>query len=87
YKAPPYGPLPALPQLIAAYEQMAAFLHPARVAAIALNTFGLTDAQAGAAAEKIEAQTGLPTADPVRDGCARLLAAVDAAEREERGPD
>lgn len=75
-KAAPHVPLPSLPSLIAAYEQVAALLHPARVLGVALNTFGVPDPIARAAARRIEADLDLPVEDPVRDGCERLLAAV-----------
>lgn len=67
--------LPGFAPLIVAYEQMAAFLHPARVVAVALNTVGHPPAAAQAAVEVLERELGLPVADPVRDGCERLLAA------------
>ena len=47
-----------------------------RVAAIALNTALLDENEARAAASEAEAETGLPTDDPVRFGAARLLDAV-----------
>jgi len=61
--------------LIRAYEQTAALLHPARVAAVALNTIGSAPDAAGAAADQLERELGVPVADPVRDGCERLLSA------------
>ncbi len=76
YKAPPQSPLPPLEELRAAYEQAAALLHPARVATVALNTLGVTDAEADRAAAEIEARLGVPVADPVRNGCGRLLPAI-----------
>lgn len=75
-KAPPHDPLPSLDQLCAAYERLAGFLHPARVVAVALNSVGQTDEATQAAARQIEAELGLPAADPVRHGCDRLLDAV-----------
>lgn len=76
YKAPPNSPLPPFGQLIDTYERTAALLHPTRIAAVAVNSFGLTDAAAQAEAQRIEADLGVPVADPVRDGCERLLDAV-----------
>lgn len=76
YKAPPHEPLPPLNQLIAAYEQVAALRHPARVVGLALNTVGLSDADAYAAATEIEATLNLPALDPVRHPCDRLLDAL-----------
>ena len=40
------------------------------------DTLGLTGAQAAQAARRIEAETGLPAADPIRDGVAKLVKAV-----------
>ncbi len=76
YAASPHGVLPAIPSLIAAYEQAAALLHPARVSAVAVNSFGYEPETAQREARRIEAELGLPVADPIRDGCERLLDAI-----------
>ena len=76
YKAPPHTPLPPLQRLKAAYEQVAALLHPAPVMAMALNTLGQPDETAAAERGRIEAELGVPVGDPVRDGSERLLNAV-----------
>lgn len=76
YKAPPNNLLPPWAQLIAAYEQIAALLHPARVVAVALNSHGVPEHVAEQEAHRIEAELGLPAGDPVRHGCERLLDAV-----------
>jgi uncharacterized NAD-dependent epimerase/dehydratase family protein len=52
---------------------------PAKVAAIALNTAGLTDDEARAAISEAERETGLPADDVVRFGAGKLLDAVLAA--------
>jgi uncharacterized NAD-dependent epimerase/dehydratase family protein len=72
-------PLLPLPALVAAYEAVVAPVKPARVAAIALNTAGLTDEEARAAIAGTERETGLPTDDVVRFGADKLLDAVLAA--------
>lgn len=67
---------------IAAYELMVRHIHPAKVVAISLNTHRLDAAAAAARIQKIAAETGLPTADPIREGeagVARLAEAVIAA--------
>jgi uncharacterized NAD-dependent epimerase/dehydratase family protein len=69
-------PIPPLPELVTMYEQMAAPVRPARVAAIALNTRGLSDDEARTAIAETAADTGLPTDDPVRFGGDTLLEAV-----------
>jgi D-glutamate N-acetyltransferase len=72
----PGHPLGTLPELVALHEAVSLPRRKAPVAAIALNTRGLDDAEARAAAERVEGETGVPTHDPVRFGPARLLDAV-----------
>ena len=72
-------PLPALTELVAAYEAIARPVRPARVAAIALNTSTLDDTAARAAVTEAERATGLPADDVVRFGADRVLDAVLAA--------
>ncbi len=71
-------PITPLPSLIAAYEAAAAWLRPAPVVGVALNTLGLDEAAARAACERAARETGLPATDPVRFGAAPLAAAVRA---------
>jgi uncharacterized NAD-dependent epimerase/dehydratase family protein len=72
----PELPIPPLPELIAAYESVAAPVRPARVAAIALNTSDLDEDAARAAVAAAENQTGLVADDVVRFGPERVLDAV-----------
>jgi uncharacterized NAD-dependent epimerase/dehydratase family protein len=72
----PGHPLPSLPELIELHERSSLPLRPARVAAIALNTRGLDEGEAKAAVAAVEAETGLPTDDPVRFGAGTLLDSV-----------
>ena len=72
-------PIPPLTELIELHERIALPARPAKVAAIALNTRNLDDEAARAEAARVEAETGLPTDDPVRFGAGRLLDAVLAA--------
>ena len=70
-------PIPPLPELIAAYEGVARRVHPARVAAIALNTADLeTDEDAREVIAAAQAETGLVADDVVRFGPDRVLDAV-----------
>jgi uncharacterized NAD-dependent epimerase/dehydratase family protein len=70
-------PIPSLPELVAAYEGVARRVHPARVAAIALNTAGLgSDEDAREAIAAAQAETGLVADDVVRFGSERVLGAV-----------
>ncbi len=77
----PEIPIPPLPALARLYEELAAscgtFPRP-RTAAIALNTFHLTDDdEATGAVRAVEAETGFPCCDPVRHGAGRLLEGID----------
>jgi uncharacterized NAD-dependent epimerase/dehydratase family protein len=69
-------PIPPLPELIAAYEAVAAPVRATRVAAIALNTADLDEAAALAAVAAAEEETGLVADDVVRFGAERVLDAV-----------
>ena len=80
--ADPPRPMASLPELVRAYESAAAWVRPARVAAVALHTQALDAAEAEAACARATAETGLPAADPVRSG-ARVIAG--AIERRMRG--
>jgi uncharacterized NAD-dependent epimerase/dehydratase family protein len=72
-------PLPALGELVSAYEAVAAPVRPGRVAALALNTSTLDDGAARAAVVAAERATGLVADDVVRFGADRVLDAVLAA--------
>ena len=72
----PGHPIPPLGELVELYERMALPRRPARVVALALNTAGLDDAAARAAVSSAAAESGLPAADPVREGPEALLDAV-----------
>ncbi len=72
-------PVPTLTHAIELYQAMLMPLHPGKVVAISLNTLGMTPAAAAKAIAEASRQTGLPCADPVREGeagCARLSAAI-----------
>ena len=77
----PGHPIPPLPELVETYERVSLPARRARVAAIALNTAGLGEAEARAAAARVEAETGLTADDPVRFGAGMLLDAVLASLR------
>jgi uncharacterized NAD-dependent epimerase/dehydratase family protein len=72
-------PIPALRDLVDLHERLALPARPARVVAVALNTRMLDEAGARAAIGVAEEETGLPAADPVRFGAAKLVDAVLAA--------
>ena len=75
----PSTALPPLADVVRDYETAARWVRPAPVAAVALNTRGLDDAQARAAIEQAEQDTGRVADDVVRYGPDRLLEAVLAA--------
>jgi uncharacterized NAD-dependent epimerase/dehydratase family protein len=68
--------IPPLRDLVELHERLALPARPARVAAVALNTRALDEAEARAAVEAAEEETGLPADDPVRFGAAKLVDAV-----------
>jgi len=72
-------PIPPLADLVELHERLALPVRPARVAAVALNTSALGEAEARAAIARAEAETGLPADDPVRFGASKLVDAVLAA--------
>ena len=72
-------PIPPLRELVELHERLALPARPARVAAIALNTRAVGEAEARAAIAVAEEETGLPADDPVRFGAAKLVDAVLAA--------
>jgi uncharacterized NAD-dependent epimerase/dehydratase family protein len=72
-KVPPLRDVIRLNELVAS---AAGGLAPAKVVGVALNTWGLSDAEAAAECEQTERETGLPCVDAVRHGGARLLDAV-----------
>ena len=58
--------LPELPTIVKMYEDAAAWVRPARIVGVALNTIELDEVQARRLVEEAEAITGLPATDPVR---------------------
>ncbi len=69
-------PIPPLAEWVRRYEDAVAPLHPGRVVGIAINPYGLSEADAQAAIAAAEKETGLPAVDVVRQGADRLLDAV-----------
>ena len=73
-------PIAELRPFIDLHERVAGLVSPSKVVAIALNTSLIPDeAAARAEIERIGAETGLPTADPVRFGGGELWAAIETA--------
>ena len=73
----PGHPIPPLSELVELHERIALPARKATVACIALNTAQIEDDdEARAAIAAVEAETGLPTDDPVRFGAQHLLDAL-----------
>jgi uncharacterized NAD-dependent epimerase/dehydratase family protein len=72
--------IPPLRELVELHERIALPARAARVGAVALSTWRLDEAEAQAAIQAAEEETGLPADDPVRFGAAKLLDAVLAAD-------
>jgi uncharacterized NAD-dependent epimerase/dehydratase family protein len=66
----------SLRQNIRAYEEVAGLVAPSRVLAVALNTMHQAEEEARATIERVSAETGVATDDPVRFGPGRLVAAL-----------
>jgi uncharacterized NAD-dependent epimerase/dehydratase family protein len=82
----PGHPIPPLRELVELHERISLPVRPAQVLAIAVNTRRLGDDEAREAIAEIEADTGLPTDDPVRFGAERLFDAVLAGVPPGVGP-
>lgn len=67
--------LPSLADMIRLYEEAAAWIKPAPVIGVALNTQALDEIAAWEAIRMAEAETGLPVSDPVRFGGETLVEA------------
>jgi len=70
--------IPDLRDLVSAHESLLQHVKPARVVAIALDTSSLSMNEARLLALKTEAQIGLVTSDPVREGGAKIWKAIAA---------
>lgn len=75
----PEVPIPPLRDVVQLYETVAsaggAFV-PTKVAAIALNTWHLSEVEAQRAIAQVQIETTLPCTDPIRFGAASLLDAI-----------
>lgn len=73
--------IPPLTELVKLHEQNAKPIKPSRVIGISLNTQKLTKTAAKKQIQKTEEETGLPTVDPVRFGCEKLILALQFLKR------
>jgi uncharacterized NAD-dependent epimerase/dehydratase family protein len=74
--------MPPLAEVIRLYEDMASIMTPSKVAAVAANTYRLSQAEAEKAVRRTEDQLGIPVADVIREGSDRLVDALLARHRE-----
>jgi uncharacterized NAD-dependent epimerase/dehydratase family protein len=65
--------IPALSELVRAYENASSWVRPARVVGVALNTQGMGESDSQRAVEAAAGETGLPATDPVRFGVDALI--------------
>jgi uncharacterized NAD-dependent epimerase/dehydratase family protein len=72
-------PIPPLSTVAQMYETAAAWVKPAPVVAVALNTLGLSDEEARVVIAAASRETGLPAADPVRFGAGPIVDALLAS--------
>jgi uncharacterized NAD-dependent epimerase/dehydratase family protein len=76
---PPYTKLPPLDHVVKTYEDIASWVRPCKVACVALNCGGMSDAEAQEHIRAAEEMTGLPAGDVWRGDSPKLWAAVEAA--------
>ena len=77
----PWVKIPPLRELVGIYERAAAPVRPTRVLGICLNTFDLSEQEAGAAVARAALETGLPVTDPVRFDPGPVVEAIVRAAR------
>jgi uncharacterized NAD-dependent epimerase/dehydratase family protein len=65
--------IPPLPELIKLHEEVAKPVKPCKVVGISLNTHALSEEEAKEEIKELEAETDLPTTDPIRFGCKKLV--------------
>jgi uncharacterized NAD-dependent epimerase/dehydratase family protein len=73
--------IPPLNEMIKLHEDLTKPLKPCKVIGISLNTCELAEEEAKREIERTEKQTGLPTIDPVRFGCEKLVEALEFQKR------
>lgn len=69
-------PIIPIPELIRMNEELTKFERPAKVAAISVNSAGLSDEEFRREVGTLESGTGLPVVDPVREGGAGRLVEI-----------
>lgn len=66
-------PIAPIPELIRMNEELTMFERPAKVAAVSVNSAGLSDEEFTRAVGELQDRTGLPVTDPCREGADRLI--------------
>lgn len=77
--------LPDLPLVVRQYEDLMTFYKSPKVACVAINTYDLSPEQAARSEQDIEAQLGLPTVDPIRNGIEKLWNALEPLAKKKLG--
>lgn len=78
-------PIPPLSELINMYESISRPVHPCKVLGISLNCYGLSNHEARKSVDETEAETNLPTTDPIMFGPDKLLKAIQELRVKELG--
>ena len=77
-------PVPPLSAVIQCFEDLASFITPSKVVALAANTASLSASEADAAVKRTEDELGLVTSDLIRHGSDRIIDAIVARHVELR---
>lgn len=78
-------PIPPLSEMINMYETISRPVHPCKVLGISLHCYGLSKDEARRAIDEVEAETNLPTTDPIMFGPDNLLNAIQALKAKGSG--
>jgi len=79
------SPLLPVAENIRLHEMISRPILPAKVVGLSMTTYGLTDADAKKELQRLEAETGLPTTDPLRFGAEGLADALIAFFEKNQG--
>ena len=79
--------VPSYKEMIHVHETIARPLFPCRIAAVSLNCFGMSMDEARREVDRVARETGLPTTDCVKFGCAPILEALEPLKVPSTKPD
>ncbi|MCY7294563.1 DUF1611 domain-containing protein [Alteromonas sp. a30] len=74
-------PLLPLNELIKIYETLGSFMRPCKIVGISVNCAGLTEDEAEKVVAQIESETGLPSADVIKQSASKLVKAINNYRR------